>query len=106
MFVLPMCVYLMHVRQWSRSRIHSGIRSNDCRLHETQRYESWPAAKAILLISAEGLERLLPMVTCLVPVYEPMVVALMIGCITLAEHNSQGLNSNKRDGIQAVEDVA
>jgi hypothetical protein len=46
------------------------------------------------------------MVTCLVPVYEPMVVALMIGCVTLAVHISQGLNSNKRDGIQAVEDVA
>ena len=106
MFVLLIFVYIMHARQLSWNPIPSEIRSNDSQQHETQRYKSWPAAKAILAITAEVLERLLPVFTYLAPAYEPMVVVLMIGCITLAGSNLQGVNSNKYDRTQAVEDAA
>jgi hypothetical protein len=106
MFILVICVYLMHARQWSWSPIPSGIHNSNPKKQGIHPYDKLPATKTILLFSAEGLEKLLPTVTCVVPVYEPIIVALMIGCIALAGCNLQGSNSNKFDGIDAVEDAA
>jgi len=68
----------------------SGIRSNDCQQLERRRYENWTTATAILAISAEVLERLHPTVARLLPAYEPIVIALMIGCTRLAVRVSSG----------------
>lgn len=106
MFILLICVYLMHARQWSWSPIHSGIHNSNSKKHGIPPYDKLPATKTILLLSAEGLEKLLPTVTCVVPVYEPIIIALMVGCIALAGCNLPGSNSNKFDGIEAVEDAA
>ena len=106
MFVLLISVYLMNARRLSWSAINSGIYCNDCQRQGTHRNENWPAAKVIVAIIAGALEKILPIVTCLVPSYGPIVVALMIGCITLVVRNSQGLNSNKGDETQEVEDAA
>jgi anaerobic selenocysteine-containing dehydrogenase len=95
MFVSLIGVYLRDPQQWSRSPINSGIRSNVGQQRGTYRYENWPTAKAILAIGAEVLERLHPTVAHLLPAYEPIVIALMIGCTTLAVRLSSGLNSGK-----------
>ena len=92
MFVSLICTCLVNVHRWSSSSIYSGIRGNVLQQQGTHRYENWPVAKAMLAISAEVLERLLPMVAFLVPEYEPILVALMIGCITLTVRASQGMN--------------
>jgi hypothetical protein len=73
----------------------SGMRSNVCQQQGTRRFENWPTATAMLAISADVLERLHPTVARLLPAYEPIVIALMIGCTRLAVRVSSGLNSGK-----------
>jgi hypothetical protein len=92
MFVSLIFTCLVNIHRWPSSSIYSGIRGNVLQQQGTRRYENWSVAKAMLAISAEVLERLLPMVAFLVPEYEPLLVALMIGCITLTVRASQGMN--------------
>ena len=66
----------------------------------------WASAQTILAIGARVLERLLPTIASLLPVYEPIVVALMISSIKLAGRVSLELNSDKCDGIHSEEDAA
>jgi hypothetical protein len=106
MFALLICVRLIHTRQWPRRHINSGIPSSTRPKQRTHRLENWPTAQAILVISMEFLGRLLPTIACLVPVSEPVVVALMTGCMALAARVPSGLNSGKRDRAQSLEDAA
>jgi hypothetical protein len=71
----------------------SGIHSNVGPQQETHRYENWPTAT--LALSAEVLERLHPTVARLLLAYEPIVIALMIGCTRLTVRVSSGLYSGK-----------
>jgi hypothetical protein len=106
MFVLPICGYLMNVEQWSWRVIPSGIPNRTCRERGTRRHEDLPAMQAILAISTEVLGKLHPTISYLVPAYAPIVMALMFGCTTLAVRLSSGLNSDKCDGAQSLEDAA
>lgn len=106
MSVLPIRVYLMNAHRRLLMLIHLGRPSRTRRELETRRRESWTTAQAIPAITAKVLERLLPTVACLLPIYEPIVIALMIGSIMLAGRVSPGLNSDKCDGIQSEEDAA
>jgi hypothetical protein len=98
MFVSLICTCLVNIHRWSSSSIYSGIRGNVLQQQGTHRYEKWQVTKAMLAISAGVLERLLPMVAFLVPEYEPILVALMIGCITLTVRASPG---NKLGQVQS-----
>jgi len=95
MFVSLIGVYLFNRSRCSRSPIISGIRGSVCQQQGTHKCENLPTARAILAISAEVLERLHPTVACLLPSYEPIVIALMIGCTTLAVRILLRLNSGK-----------
>ena len=106
MFALLICVRLIPTRQWLRRHINSGIRSSTRPEQRRHRLENWPTAQVILTISMELLGRLLPTIACLVPVCEPVIVALMSGCMALAARVPPGLNSGKRDGAQSLEDAA
>jgi hypothetical protein len=106
MSALPIHVYLINAQRWFSSLIHLRRPSHTWRELETRRHESWTAAQAIPAISAKVLERLLPAVTCLLPVCEPIVVALMIGSIMLTGRTSRGLKSDKCDGTQPEKDAA
>lgn len=106
MFTLLIPIYLMNTQKWCWSPIHLGIPTRACRERGTRRYENWPTAQAILAISTEILGRLLPAVSYLAPASAPIVIALMIGCTTLAVRVSSGLNSDKCEGIQSLEDAA
>jgi hypothetical protein len=106
MFVSLICTCLVNIHRWSSSSIYSGIRGNVLQQQGRHRYKTWPVAKAMLAIGAEVLERLLPMVAYVVPEYEPILLALMIGCITLTVRPSPGMNWDKCDRAKSMEDAA
>lgn len=91
MFVLPILAYLMNADRLFSSPSHLGRTSRTWRERDRRGHESCTASQAILAISAKVLERLLPAVACLLPVYEPILVALMLGCVTLAARFRQGI---------------
>jgi hypothetical protein len=106
MFVLLICVYLIHVQQWYRSSINPGVPSRTRPAHGTHGREGWGAVRAILAISTEVLGRLLPTIAYLMPTYEPIVIVLMIGCTALAARLPSGSNSDRGYGAQSLEDAA
>jgi hypothetical protein len=106
MFLLLIWVYLSHVQRWYRSPVNSGIPSNSGPAQGTHGREGWRAAQAILAISTEVLGRLLPTIAYLMPTYEPIVIALMIGCTALAVRVPSGPNGDKCYGAQSLEDAA
>jgi hypothetical protein len=59
-----------------------------------------------LVISTEALGKLQPTVAYLMPTYEPIVVALMVGCTALAVRVPAGSNRDKCYGTQSLEDAA
>jgi hypothetical protein len=106
MLVLLIRVYFNHVQQWYRRSISSGIPSTTRRAQGTHGREVWRAAQAILAISTEVPGRLLPTIAYLMPTYGPIVIALMIGCATLAVRVPSESNSDKSHGAQSLEDAA
>jgi hypothetical protein len=103
MFVLLICVYLYR-RQCSWSSINSGIPRDTG--PEEWTHGSWRAAHAILTITTEILERLLPTIAFLTPTYEPMARALMVGRTALAVRVPPGSSSNRSHGARSLKDAA
>jgi hypothetical protein len=101
MLVLLICVYLIYGHQWSWNSINSRIPSPEQGTHE-----NWRAAQAILAIATDVLGRLLPTIAYLIPTYEPMVRALMVGCTALAVRVPSGSKSDKCHGARSLQDAA
>jgi hypothetical protein len=95
MFLLPICLWLTNGQKWCRdARPDRGT------------HENWRAAQAILASATEVLGRFLPTIAYVMPTYEPMVRALMVGCTALAVRVPSGSNSDKRHGARSLEDAA
>jgi hypothetical protein len=90
MSVLPICVHMVIAQHWFSILIHLGRPSSSWRELKTRRHRSWTAAQAIPAIRAQVVDKLLPTVACLLPVYEPVLVALIISSIMLAGRVSPG----------------
>src|ERR1700685_2492247 len=101
MLVLLICGFLIYGHQLSWDSINSGIPSPEQGTHENGR-----AAQAILAIATDVLGRLLPTIAYLIPTYEPMVRALMVGCTALVVRVSPGSNNDKCHGTRSLEDAA
>jgi hypothetical protein len=104
MFALLICAYLIYGRPWSWSPINSGIPSiprSKQGAHQNRR-----AAQAILAIATDVLGRLLPTIAYLMPTYEPMVRALMVGCTALAVRVPSGSNNDKCHGARSLKNAA
>jgi hypothetical protein len=106
MFALLICAYMIHAHPWYWNSTNSEIPSNTCREQGTHGHAGWRAAQAILVISTEVLGKLQPMIAYLTPTYEPIVVALMVGCTALAVRIPEESNSDTCYGTQSLEDAA
>jgi hypothetical protein len=84
MSVLPIRAYMVNARNRFSILIHLGHPSGTWRELVTRGHKSWTPAQSIPAISAQVLEKILPTVAYLSPVYEPVLVALKIGSILLA----------------------
>jgi hypothetical protein len=104
MFILPICVWLIDGQKCSWSSSKLGIPSYARSGQGT--HENWRAVQATLAIATEALERLLPTIAYLMPTYEPMVRALMVGCTALAVRVPSGPNGDERHAARSLEDAA
>jgi hypothetical protein len=101
MFILP--IWLIDGHKWSWNAINSEIARYAGPVQGT--HKDCRAAQLILAIATEALGKLLPTIAYLTPTYEPIVRALMVGCIALAVSVS-GSNRNKCHGARSPEDAA
>ena len=106
MFALLICAYMLHVHQRYWSFTNSEIRSNTRLEKGSHGLVGWRVAQAILAISTEVLGKLQPTIAYLTPTYEPIVMALIVGCTALAVRASAESNSDKWNGTETLEDAA
>jgi hypothetical protein len=95
MFALLIGAYMIHVHEWYWNTINSGIPGNTPPEQGMHGPAGWRTAQAILAISTEILGKLRPTISYLTPMYEPIVLALMVACTALSVRIPAGSNSDK-----------